>query len=126
MLSTDITKKEVVYYLVLDKVFYTKEQAEEYVETIKIYNQKYLSADEPVESLLKLIDDEIILNTSPYYHVIIVGLRKNISSKTPYIDRPLIHDCLRNLQSFSEDLIYRIYIELIGEYIEKYGCNRND
>ena len=60
MLSTNITKKEVVYYLVLDKVFYTKEQAEEYVETIKIYNQKYLSADEPVESLLKLIDDEII------------------------------------------------------------------
>lgn len=126
MLSTDITKKEVVYYLVLDKVFYTKEQAEEYVETIKIYNQKYLSADEPVESLLKLIDDEIILNTSPYYHVIIVGLRKNISSKTPYIDRPLIHDCLRNLQSFNKDLIYRTYIELIGEYIEKYGCNRND
>lgn len=124
MLSTNITKQEIVHYLVLDKEFTTESQAKKYVETIETYNQKYLSTNNPVKHLLKLIEDDIQPNASSYYHIILAGLYNNISSKTPYIDEPLIYECIRNLSSLNYDIIFHVYNELVGEYIKKYGYDR--
>lgn len=126
MLSTNITKQEIVHYLVLDKEFSTESQAKKYVETIETYNQKYLSTDDPVKSLLKLIEDEIKPNSSFYCHIVLAGLYNNISSKTPYIDNSRIYECILNLCSWKREIIFKVYNELIGEYIKKYGYDKNN
>ena len=124
MLSTNITKQEIVHYLVLDKEFFTESQAKKYVETIETYNQKYLSTNNPVKSLLKLIEDDIQPNAPFGYSTILTALYDNISSKTPYIDKSRIYECILNLHSWNRDIIYRVYNELVQEYITKYGYDR--